>query len=171
MGKSIHYPFVNFDDPNVIVQNKVIEGLGDGNFAAVFSEIRDHAYLPIYYASFWIDYGISAKDPWIYHGMNLLIHLLNGLLLAVILRRFDCSTWAILGSCAVFLAHPVAIESVVWASGRKDVLSALLMLLAWISWQGSSATKGVSKGLVAAHLFFFLALFAKASVFVFPVLA
>ncbi|MCA9321148.1 MAG: hypothetical protein KDB53_10450, partial [Planctomycetes bacterium] len=57
-GAALNFGFLNYDDPAVVVDNEVIEGLTASHFRAVFSEVRDHAYLPLYYASFWIDHAI-----------------------------------------------------------------------------------------------------------------
>ncbi len=171
LGKAVHYPFVNFDDPNVIVENPVIEGMGQGHFRKVFTEVRDHAYLPFYYASFWLDHGIGGKEPRVYHTINLIIHFLCGLALLLTLRRMGGGVFLGGIGAALFLVHPAAVESVVWASGRKDVLSGLLMLLALLLWHSAISGKRRSLCLALSSGLFALAMFTKASVFVLPMIA
>ena len=154
-GESTDFGFVNYDDPNVIINNPVIEGPGRGHFGQVFSEPRDHAYLPFYYASFWIDYAIDGKEPSIYHWLNICWHVLNAFLLFLLGRRILQSSLFGFLAAAIFVVHPVLTESVVWASGRKDLLSSAFMLLALNLWcrakPGSSWAKEYCGSGLAVH--------------------
>ncbi|MFT7617647.1 MAG: tetratricopeptide (TPR) repeat protein [Planctomycetota bacterium] len=169
-GQAIDFPFVNFDDPNVIALNPVIEGLGDGHAKSVFTEVRDFAYLPFYYASFWVDHAIGGKSPRIYHQLNLLIHLINAVLLLFLLTRQGLGKLVAALACLVFLIHPAAVESVVWASGRKDVLSGLFMLSSMLLWCKCGDAESKAKFLWIGAGLFLMAMFTKASVFVLPIL-
>ena len=142
----------------------------NGHFKAVFSEPRDHAYLPIYYASFWVDHAIDGKEPWIYHLINVLLHGLNAFLLALVLRPLLKSELLAFGAAAVFAVHPVLAESVVWASGRKDLISTTFMLLALLAGDRGWRKESLWRSAVLPALLFLLALFAKAMVFVLPLI-
>ncbi len=168
-GPAANYPFVNFDDPNVIVENEVIEGLSGDHLKAILTERRDHAYLPVYYLSFLLDHAIAQKRPWIYHTLNLVIHFSGAVLLLLLLRRWGVSLWQGGLGVAFFLIHPAATESVIWASGRKDVLSGFLMLLAFLLWWPRDGKEQGRKALWGGALAFLAALFTKASVMTLPV--
>ncbi|MCB9831966.1 MAG: tetratricopeptide repeat protein [Planctomycetes bacterium] len=163
------FGFVNYDDPTVVVANELIEGPGDGHAAAIFSAPHDHAYLPLYYASFWIDHALGGKSPRVYHLINLLIHGGNALLLAALIRRLPLGeprrrfVAAGLGA-AVFLVHPVVVESVVWVSGRKDLVSGFLLLLALTLFLDGVTRARPWRSRFLAPLLYLAALFAKASV-------
>lgn len=156
------FEFVNYDDPFVVVENEVIEGASLKHFGELFGATRDHAYLPIYYLSFWIDHAISGKSPFGYHLLNACFHLINALLLLGIWRRLGANATASLVASALFLVHPVVLESVVWVSSRKDLVSMMFLLLGLMA-----VLKSTSGSTAWAFVFFALACFAKATALVF----
>ena len=56
-------------------------------------------------------------------------HIANALLLFGLLRRMTGALWRSALVAALFALHPLHVESVAWASERKDVLSTLFFLL------------------------------------------
>ena len=56
-------------------------------------------------------------------------HIANTLLLLLLLRRMTGALWRSALVAALFALHPLHVESVAWASERKDVLSAFFFLL------------------------------------------
>ena len=71
-------------------------------------------------------------NPCGYHATNVLIHLANGLLVAVLIRQLTGSGFIAWFTAALFLVHPIQIETVAWISSRKGLLSATFMLAALI---------------------------------------
>jgi tetratricopeptide (TPR) repeat protein len=71
-------------------------------------------------------------------GMNAGMHLLTGVLLHVLstillflaLRKLTRAPWESAFVAALFAIHPMHVESVAWASERKDTLSTLFAMLA-----------------------------------------
>jgi hypothetical protein len=61
---------------------------------------------------------------------NVLLHAANGVLLFLVLKRMTGAMWRSLIVAALFVLHPLRVESVAWISERKDVLSAFFGLLA-----------------------------------------
>lgn len=81
---------------------------------------------------------IPAADPqtgshlnsWIFHGANLIVHLVSVLVVYAILKRMVANKWAAAVGAALFAIHPVQVEPVGWLAGMKDVLSGCLSLIA-----------------------------------------
>lgn len=61
--------------------------------------------------------------------MSVGLHIANALLLFGLLRRMTGAFWRSALVAALFALHPLHVESVAWASERKDVLSTLFFLL------------------------------------------
>src|SRR5262245_2912224 len=136
----LYWPSLNgafvFDDPNAITQSVLIRSL---------TPLRRFVTLstrPLTDFSFALNYAMGAYTPWPYHLTNILLHLANGLLLYGIAWATFASTplgrrygsvrhalaWA---AAALFLAHPLASESVAYVSSRSEVLAAFWILLAF----------------------------------------
>jgi tetratricopeptide (TPR) repeat protein len=89
-------------------------------------------YYPLVFTSFWLEHQLWGLDPAGYHTTNILLHALAGVLLwRVLLRLAVPAAWLI---AAVFVLHPVHVESVAWITERKNVLSASLYLAAALAY-------------------------------------
>lgn len=134
--------FLEWDDPTHITQNAFIRALTLRNVHAMFAEPVAKLYCPLTWLSFAVDYQIWGRDAFGYHFTNLLLHLANTALVLLLVYRLlrERTQHAIpvaLLTAALFGVHPLRVESVAWATERKDVLFAffyLLSLLAYIRW-------------------------------------
>ena len=90
--------FINFDDPYVIIANPRLDDPGPASIAAVFSEIRDHAYLPLYYLGLMPEAAIAGKDPAAFHLASLLWHAANGTLLLLLVMAVSGRRFVALGA-------------------------------------------------------------------------
>lgn len=95
--------------------------------------------VPNNYFAIWTFY-VYSNDAIIQHSVNLFIHILNALVLALLIENWDGPGW-IIGS--LFLINPLAIQAVAYAAGRSELLSltALLSFLWFISVDDSDLSK------------------------------
>ncbi|HXI83801.1 MAG TPA: tetratricopeptide repeat protein [Verrucomicrobiae bacterium] len=141
--------FVEWDDTNHITRNVAIRALTVENLGLMFAHPIAKLYCPLTWLSFAIDYQIWGRDPFGYHLTNLLLHLANTLLVLVFVReilrdRFKYATAAALLTAVFFGVHPLRVESVAWATERKDVLFAffyLCALIAYWRWLGTQKAR------------------------------
>lgn len=90
-----------------------------------------------------------AATPMAAHALNLALHLVNGLLVALFLTALVDQTIAVLAA-GVFLLHPLSSEAVLYATGRGELLvTAFTLLACWISlaWVDRG---GLWRGLICA---------------------
>jgi tetratricopeptide (TPR) repeat protein len=85
-------------------------------------------YYPLVFTSFWIERQLFGDTAVAHHAVNVLLHLVNGLLLWAILRRLGVAAAFVIA--AIFAVHPVHVESVAWITERKNVLSGSFYLAA-----------------------------------------
>ena len=71
-----------------------------------------------------------AQSTAVQHAINIGLHLANGALFYDLLRRWSAPPAAALVALAVFLLHPLQVETVAYVSGRADLLIALGFLIA-----------------------------------------
>ena len=123
-------------------------------------------YYPLVHSAFWLmDRAWGAWTPG-YHAVNVLLHALSALLLAILMRRL-----ALPGAhfaAFLFALHPVQAESVAWITELKNTLSTPLYLgaaLAWLQFE-DRRTRGAWLG---SLLLFAAALTAKSVTATLPV--
>jgi len=157
-----HHPFVHFDDDQYIVGNlHVTSGLTATNFFWAFTTSEEANWHPLTWLSHQMDCTLFGVNAGALHFVNLLYHIVNTLLLFMFLRNATGALWRSAFVAALFAWHPMHVESVAWASERKDTLSTffwLLTLLAYLRYARSSARqKARVKALSYAAALFFCA--------------
>lgn len=127
---SLSNDFVPFDDVTYILDNPQVKaGLTPDSMAWAFSSSYAGNWHPLTWLSHQLDVTLFGLDPLGHHATSLLLHLLNTLLVFAVLLRMTGQRWASFAAAALFGLHPLRVESVVWISERKDVLSGLFWLL------------------------------------------
>jgi len=134
--------FVNWDDDVNLLENHSYRGLDWGRVSWMFTTFYGGHYQPLAWVTFGLDYLLWGMEPSGYHLTNLLLHCANALLcyfLALRLISMAFANAADLSStqrrlaagfaALVFAIHPLRVESVAWATERRDVLSGLLLFL------------------------------------------
>jgi hypothetical protein len=98
------------------------------------------AYRPLMRVSYYLDYLLFGRDAAAWHVENVVLHALNALLLAALLRRFRMPPMLAVLAALLFVAAPLSSESVDWISGRTTVLCLALMLAATLCWAAALDT-------------------------------
>ena len=125
---SLDNDFVNWDDGVYVTHNRQIQDLSWDSIQEIFSTPVRRTYAPLTLLSLGLDHAIWSLDPFGYHLTNLLLHLANTLLLFLLMWRLTNHLLPSLLAALLFGVHPVHVESVVWITERKDVLSTLFFL-------------------------------------------
>jgi tetratricopeptide (TPR) repeat protein len=86
-----------------------------------------------------------------YHFMNLALHALSAVMVAIILRRLAVP--GALLAAAIFALHPVQAESVAWITEQKNTLSGVFYLGAMLAYLRFDQTRKTSWYLGALGLF------------------
>src|SRR5690606_29216533 len=69
-------------------------------------------------------------NSFIFHTVNVLLHISSVLVLFELLRRLTKHAGASAIGALLFALHPVQVEAVAWISGAKDLLYGLFALVA-----------------------------------------
>jgi tetratricopeptide (TPR) repeat protein len=124
------HEFVAFDDAEYISENPHVKsGLTWSGIIWAFTSNYASNWHPLTWLSHMLDCQLYGLNPAGHHLTNVFLHLVNTLLLFFVLREMTGALWRSAAVAALFAWHPVHVESVAWASERKDVLSTLFFLL------------------------------------------
>jgi hypothetical protein len=85
---------------------------------------RGGYYRPLVNLTFGLDWWLHGNEPWGHHVTNLAMHLAATLVLFALARRFLSALGALV-TASLFLVHPLHDLSVLWLSGRTDLLCAI----------------------------------------------
>ena len=120
------HDFVNFDDPEYVVQNRnVTSGLTFANVAWSLTAVHSANWHPLTWMSHMLDCSLYGLEPGGHHVTNVLLHATSAVLLFLALRTMTGAPGRSAFVAALFALHPRNVESVAWISERKDVLSAV----------------------------------------------
>lgn len=171
-GLPSHSFLDSWDDPGYVTGNQAIRGFSHENMKAAFTQHFVGNYSPVQIISYMLDYVVWGLTPAGFLVSNIAIHFLNGVLLYTLLIRNGIWMWgAVLGS-ALFLVHPVQMESVAWISQRKNLLALLFSLLGFHAYLNYCKAAGKMGWKWYAYSFsaFILALLSKPVAVVFPLM-
>ncbi|HKV99749.1 MAG TPA: tetratricopeptide repeat protein [Vicinamibacterales bacterium] len=155
------YGFVNFDDPQYVVNNPhVTGGLSWTNVVWAFTSGYAANWHPVTWVSHMIDVTLFGPSAGPAHAVNLAIHVVNVLLLFAFLARTTGAMGRSAVVAALFAVHPLHVESVAWISERKDVLSTFFGLCTLLLYVGYVRRPGFGRALAMCGMFV-LGLMAK----------
>tara|TARA_B100001109_G_scaffold254795_1_gene255530 strand:+ start:7461 stop:9194 length:1734 start_codon:yes stop_codon:yes gene_type:complete len=166
---SIHHDFTQLDDQVQVVNNEAIRKINFVNLKAIFSSTSVGMYQPLTTSFYAIIYTIFGKEAIGFHWAALILHLMNGFLVFKLLhklkQKWDLSYFL----CALFLLHPLQVESVAWVSAFSNICFSFFYLLGLIQYVNFKEQMH-KKHYYFSLLFFVLSLLAKPSAVTLPLL-
>jgi protein O-mannosyl-transferase len=178
--------FVEWDDYDNLVNNRHYRGLGGTQLRWMWTTFHMGPYQPLSWMTFGLDYLIWGMNPVGYHLTNVLVHAGNAILFYFICRHLlyvarsaaEPQESRQLRLSAAFAAlffaiHPLRVESVAWATERRDVLSGFFFL--WTVYcylRGNSNTQAgapARRWITIALFAYVLSLLAKAMAITLPI--
>ncbi len=172
-GLSMNHDFLlNWDDPAYVTKNESIKAITWPNIKTAFSTFYVGNYAPLHIISYMFDFSVWGGRPAGFIFSNILCHWANSVLVYLLLCRFSLGRIAALAAALLFLVHPVQVESVVWISQRKNVLSMffyLVSLTMYIRYK-ELPDKGGRATYVISLVAFLAALLTKSVVVILPLI-
>ena len=131
----IGHHFVSLDDERYIVGNPIVNrGVTSAGVAWAFTTFYEANWHPLTWISHMIDSQFFGLNAGAHLLINALFHVANTLLVFWFLLRTTHARWPSAFVAALFALHPLHVESVAWASERKDTLSTFFGLLSLIAY-------------------------------------
>jgi tetratricopeptide (TPR) repeat protein len=123
---SLDNQLTNWDDTLYILQNPYID-LSFAKLRAIFGSVHYGNYHPLAMLSFAVDHAFGGMEPAVYHRTALALHTLVTLIVFALASQLLRPGPPAFVVALLFGLHPLHVESVAWASGRKDLLFALFL--------------------------------------------
>lgn len=149
--------FVDFDDERYLLASREHLGFAFDQLKWMLTTTLSGPYQPFSWISLALDYELFGARAWAFHLTSMLIHAANAALFFLVARELlskarpidddGALTPAALFAALVFALHPLRVESVAWASERRDVLCGFFYLLSVLLY-----LKGRLKACFAAFL-------------------
>ncbi len=144
---TLSHDFVNWDDTANITENPNLQLVGKGiPWTTTIPNIFDPKtgnvignYNPLPILTFAVEKSLNGGEfsPTLTHFTNLLLHLLTVFFVMRLLWSMGFGRWGVFTGGLLFGIHPMRVESVAWATERKDVLFAMFFfwaLLYYVKW-------------------------------------
>jgi hypothetical protein len=168
-SRSIGNQFLPFDDALYVTDNPhVLQGLTAGSITWAFTTGYIANWHPVTWLSHMLDVTLFDLDPRGHHGMNILLHAVNSVLVYFLCLRLSARHAGSAAIALLFAIHPLHVESVAWISSRKDLLSAFfwfLGLFAYLRYVKQPSRRGYAAVTVA----FILSFMSKPVAVTFPI--
>jgi protein O-mannosyl-transferase len=140
-GQVASHSFLNFDDGQFIYENPHVLS-GDVIWALTSAQI---GWYPLTWLTHMLDVAVWGQRAGMHLLTGVFLHALSTILLFLAMRRLTRAPWPSAVVTALFAIHPMHVESVAWASERKDTLSTLFAMLAlWLYARAPRKMLGVS---------------------------
>src|SRR5437763_10014577 len=131
----IGHRFLTFDDNWYIEDNPMVNrGVTLAGLGWAFTTFHEGNWHPLTWIAHMIDSQLFGMFAGGHLLVNALIHAANTVLLFWFLLRMTRARWSSALVAALFALHPLHVESVAWASERKDTLSTFFGLLSLIAY-------------------------------------
>jgi tetratricopeptide (TPR) repeat protein len=158
-SRSLGYGFINYDDPIYLADNEQVRaGLTWHGLAWAFAGRSDYWH-PLTWLSHMLDWQLFGANATGHRLVNVAWHAANAVLVFALFRRLALGWWGALFGAALFAWHPLRVESVVWVTERKDVMSGCFFLLTAWSYLGYLSARRDARSAAGAYartLAFFL---------------
>src|SRR5437762_946061 len=142
----IGHQFITLDDPTYIRENPMVNrGVTLGGVAWAFTTFHATNWHPLTWISHMLDCQFFGMNAGRHLLINALIHVANTILVFWFLLRTTRARWPSALVAALFALHPLHVESVAWASERKDTLSTFFGLLSLIAYVRYAKAPSISR--------------------------
>jgi tetratricopeptide (TPR) repeat protein len=175
--------FVDWDDPQWILENYSFRGLGWEQIQFAFTSFKGGVYQPLGWLVQSLTYQIYGLNPRGYHLVSLVFHVANVVLLHLLCVRLLAKKmpqvvahlgvyfgWLCGIPVLLYAVHPLRVEMVAWASPQAYLPSITFSLLATLAYLEAHPSSGEFRRsfMTGSSILVVLAVLAKGSAVVLP---
>lgn len=182
-ARGVPSPLVaTWDDGRFLIEFAPVQSISLEHLRAIWTEVHFQAWHPLHLMGYWLDVPWAGPSGPVLHAVNLALWVIALWLVLRVFERLGLGPAAAVIAVLAYGLHPVQVEAVTWATGRKEILALSFACLAWLThldldryptvaaWKeagGAARAKLVAKSAVPA-LFYVLAAMSKTTVLPLP---
>ena len=152
--------FVHWDDNLHIFDNPLTQTTSPSVILSIFQSVVNKTYIPLTILSFNIEHFFFGFNPFVYHFDNFILHIFICLFIYALISQMGLERRVAFLAAVLFGIHPMHVESVAWATQRKDVLYTLFYILS-LSQYWKYLIHRRNRFYIISILFGFLSILAK----------
>ncbi len=160
--------YLLFDENFMILENQLIKApISLFSFVDIFTSFNSNQYTPLSIFSFWVEYNLFGFNPTVSHTINLLLHMICGLVVfffALAITERCIFSWFL---AALWTVHPVQVETVAWVLERRNILYGLFYFASLLAWTQFIKT-GRTRHMLLANAFMLFSGLSKTLAFFLP---
>ncbi len=137
--------------------------------AVIFSPLAGRYFRPVVVLVYYLNYQLSALEPWTYHASVVLVHIVNAWLVFLLGRAIAPGRGVLAPALAggLFLVLGNHAEAITWIAGTADPLVTMFLLIALLCFMRSLEREWPIPYIAGACVAFAAALLSKESAAVF----
>lgn len=169
---SARYGFFSVDDPeNIGANDHLANGFTREAFHWAMTGFLMGHWTPVVRITYLVDQTLFHLNPHVMHVEDVAIHAAGSSMLFILLLSATGAVWRSAIVAALFAVHPMHVESVVWLTERRDVLSTAFLFAAMWAYVRYSRAVTVTRWIwfVFSLSLFSLSLMSKAMGITLPI--
>lgn len=168
--RTLQNDWVDWDDKVNYLENENYRGFSPAHLLWMATTRHMGHLMPLTWLSAALDYSLWGMRPVGYHLTNLLLHAANAVLVYFVVLRLlriaaagpeEILRLAAGAGALFFSIHPLRVESVAWATERRDVLSGFFLLLSMLAYLRMAEWRKPLRWYLLAFLAFLCSLLSK----------
>lgn len=156
----------SWDDGRFLIENRDVQEPSWSALIAILREPRFEAYHPLHLLSYWIDVPWAGTSGPVIHAVSLALWCAALIVVLALMRRLGLGLGAAVIATLALGLHPVQVEAVTWATGRKEILA--LGLAAGAALAHLHAERAGDRAAWLSRVLYVLAALAKTTVLPLP---
>ncbi|MBX3270064.1 MAG: hypothetical protein KF729_07365 [Sandaracinaceae bacterium] len=133
-GRAVPFALLDgWDDDRFLIDDPLVHEVGLDSLVAIFARPHFQAYHPLHLLSYWLDVPWVGADGPVIHAVSLALWVLALFAVYEAGRALRLGPLGALAATLFVGLHPVQVEAVTWATGRKDILALGFAALALIA--------------------------------------
>lgn len=113
-----------WDDDRFILNDPLVREVSLAHLSRILSEPHFQAYHPLHLLSYWLDVPwVGVENGFAIHATSLVLWILALFAVFEASRALRLGFLGALAATLIVGLHPIQVEAVTWATGRKDILA------------------------------------------------